>query len=166
MTNERSQKTTILMWSIPNSMFLWLILYRYQQTQLRYSHNRTQEEVHTSTTRKIRHPRSVRKVMRLIFYLPKFLFFKHQCSPLQNSFFGQLHTDGDIVPTFGSSARSLQPVWFSACPLHSFGSFLKSPNEVLRSQVMNHGLFNNILRPRCKVRSGALRVLLDQRKFE
>ena len=52
------------------------------------------------------------EAMRLIFYLPKFIFFfKHQCYPLQNSSLGQLHTDGDVVPTFGSSAGSLHPVW-------------------------------------------------------
>ena len=42
----------------------------------------------------------------------------------QNRSLGQLHTDGD-VPTFGSSAGSLQPVWSSAYLLHSFGCFLK-----------------------------------------
>ena len=47
-----------------------------------------------------------RKVMKLIFYLSKFLFFfKYQCYLLQNIFLGQLHTNGD-VPTFGSSAES------------------------------------------------------------
>jgi hypothetical protein len=40
-----------------------------------------------------------------------FTFFKHQCYPLQNSSLGQLHTNRDIVPTFGSSTGSLQPVW-------------------------------------------------------
>ena len=40
-----------------------------------------------------------RKVMSLIFYLPKFLFFfKYQCHLLQNSSLGQLHTHGDVVP--------------------------------------------------------------------
>ena len=52
-----------------------------------------------------------------------FIFFKHQCWPLQNSSLGQLHIDGDDVPTFGSSAGSLQPVWSSACPLHSLPSY-------------------------------------------
>ena len=76
-----------------------------------------------------------RKVMKLIFYLQKFLsIFKHQCYPLQNSSLGQLHTDGDVVPAFGSSAGCLQPVWSSACPLHFFGCFLKSQNDVLRGQ--------------------------------
>ena len=51
-----------------------------------------------------------------------FYFFKHQCYPLQNSSLEQLHTDGD-VPTFDSSAGSLQPVWFPACPLHSLDVF-------------------------------------------
>ena len=60
-----------------------------------------------------------------------FIFFKHQCHPLQNSSLWQLHTDGEVVPTFGSNAGSLQPVWSSACPLHSFGCFLKSRNDVL-----------------------------------
>ena len=66
-----------------------------------------------------------RKVMRLIFYLPKFLFiFKHQCYPLQNSSLGQVRTDRNFVPTLGSSAGSLQPVWSPACQLHSFECFL------------------------------------------
>jgi hypothetical protein len=48
------------------------------------------------------------KLMRLIFYFPVFiLFFKHQCYPLQNSSFGQLHTDENVVLTFASSAGSL-----------------------------------------------------------
>ena len=59
------------------------------------------------------------KAMRLIFYLPKFLFFKYQCYPLRNSSLGQLNTDRDVVPTFGSSAGSLQLVWSSACLLKS-----------------------------------------------
>ena len=68
-----------------------------------------------------------RKLMKLMFYLPKFFyFFKHRCYPLQNSSLGQLHTNGDIVLTFGSSSGSLQQVWSSAYPLHSFGCFLKS----------------------------------------
>ena len=45
-------------------------------------------------------------------------FFKHQCSLLQNSSLGQLHTDAD-VPTFSSSTGSLQPVLSSVCPLQS-----------------------------------------------
>ena len=30
------------------------------------------------------------------------IFFKHHCYPLQNSYLGQLYTNGDIVPTFGN----------------------------------------------------------------
>ena len=52
-----------------------------------------------------------------------FIFFKHQYYPLQNSCLGQLHTDGDIVPTFDSNTGSLQPVWSSACTLHMLPSF-------------------------------------------
>ena len=52
-----------------------------------------------------------------------FIFFKHQCYPLQNSSLGQLHTDVDVVTTFGSSAGSIQPVWSSVCPLHSYQCF-------------------------------------------
>ena len=59
-----------------------------------------------------------------------FIFFNHQCYLLQNSSLGQLHTDGDVVSTFGSSAGS-QPVWPSTCSLHSFGYFLKSRNDSL-----------------------------------
>ena len=92
-----------------------------------------------------------RKVMRQIFYLPVFIiyiivllyylvilfiiyfimFFKHQCYPLQNSSLGQLHTDLDVIPTSSSIAGSLQPVWYSECPLHSFESSLKPRNDVL-----------------------------------
>ena len=44
------------------------------------------------------------------FYLPNFfIFFKHQCYPLQNSSLEQLHTDEDVFPTFANSAGSLQP---------------------------------------------------------
>ena len=57
-----------------------------------------------------------------------FIFFKDQCYLFQNNFLGRLHTDGD-VPTYGSSAVSLQPEWPSAYSLHSFGcSLLKSQN--------------------------------------
>ena len=58
--------------------------------------------------------------MRQIFLFTKvFIFFKCQCYPLQNSSLGELHSDGEVVPTFGSSSGSLQPVWFSGCPLHA-----------------------------------------------
>ena len=40
-----------------------------------------------------------------------FIFYKRQCYPLQNSSLGQLHTDGNVVPAFGSSAGSLTLVW-------------------------------------------------------
>ena len=36
-----------------------------------------------------------------------FIFFKHQCYPLQNSSLGHLRPDGDVVPTIGSSAGNL-----------------------------------------------------------
>ena len=40
-----------------------------------------------------------RRVMRLMFYLPKFLFFfKHQCYPLQNSSLGQLNMMETLFP--------------------------------------------------------------------
>ena len=57
------------------------------------------------------------------------IFFKHQYYQLQNSSLRRLHTDGDDVPPFGRSAGSLLPVWSSACPLNSFGCFLKSRNR-------------------------------------
>jgi hypothetical protein len=70
--------------------------------------------------------------MTLIFLFTKvFIFFKHQCYPLQNSSLGQLHADGDVVPTFASSVESLQLIWSSACLLLSFGNFVKSRNDVL-----------------------------------
>ena len=50
--------------------------------------------------------RCARRVMTLIFYLPMFLFFKPQCYPLQNSSLGQLHTDGDVAPTFAKSCKT------------------------------------------------------------
>ena len=53
------------------------------------------------------------------FIYQSFNFFKRQCYPLQNSSLGQLHTDGDVVPTYASSAGSLQLVWSSACLLQS-----------------------------------------------
>ena len=68
--------------------------------------------------------------MRLIFYLSKvFIFFKHQCNPLQNSSLGQLHSDGDVVPNLLAvlevfNRYGLQNV------LHSFGCFLKSWNGI------------------------------------
>ena len=104
-----------------------------------------------------------------------FIFFKHQCYPLQNSFFEQLHTNKDIVSTFGSSAGSLQLVWYSACLLQSkktsvFIFLTELPMSkislVVWWQVMNYGFFNMILRPRGKVRRGTLWALLDQRKLE
>ena len=61
----------------------------------------------------------------------KFVF--NQCYPLQNSSLGQLHTDGDVVPTFGSSAGSLQTVWSSACPLLSCHTSYIKPHVVLFS---------------------------------
>ena len=51
-----------------------------------------------------------RQVTRLIFYLPKFLFF--QCYPLDNSSLGQLNTDGDIVPVL-VAALSFTLFWKS-----------------------------------------------------
>ena len=55
----------------------------------------------------IRHTRFGRKVMRLIFYLPKFLFFS-------NINVIPLHTGGDAVLIFGSGTGSLELVWSSA----------------------------------------------------
>ena len=62
-----------------------------------------------------------RKVMRLIFYLLEFLFL----SNIDVIPFKIVALDGE-VPTFGSRAESLKPVWLSVCPLHSFGCILKS----------------------------------------
>ena len=45
------------------------------------------------------HMSCCRNVMILIFLFTKaFIFFKHQCFPLQNSSLGQLYTKVDIVP--------------------------------------------------------------------
>ena len=41
----------------------------------------------------------------VLFFTKVFIF------SLQNNSLGQLHTNGDIVPTFGSRAGSLQLVW-------------------------------------------------------
>ena len=52
--------------------------------------------------------------MRLIFLIyQSFYFLNTNVIPLQNSSLGQLHTNGDIVPTFGSSTGSLQRIVFS-----------------------------------------------------
>ena len=75
-----------------------------------------------------------------------FIFFKHQCHPLQNGSLGQLHTNGDIVPTYGSSAGSLQLVWSSA----SLG-FVICIVLYLRSDhccPMHSDLFRSIVLPR------------------
>ena len=84
-----------------------------------------------------KYTRCDRKVMRLIFIHQIFYFFKQQCYPLQNSSLGQLHTDGDVVPTFGSSTGSIQSVWSSACPLHSWPNFFyKNFLERLRKRAL------------------------------
>ena len=59
----------------------------------------------------------------ILFAKVVFILFEHQCYPFQNSSLGQLQTDEDVAPTFGSSTENLQPVWSSACPLHSFEWF-------------------------------------------
>ena len=72
-----------------------------------------------------------------LFIYQSFYFFKHKCYPFQNSSLGQLHTDGDVFPSFGSSAGSLQLVWSSACPLHPWQSFLyKGVLEMLRKRII------------------------------
>ena len=43
---------------------------------------------------------------------------------------------------------------------------MSKTSSVVWSQVMKHGFFNTILRPRGKVRRGTLWALLDQRKLE
>jgi hypothetical protein len=60
------------------------------------------------------------------------IYFNHQCYPLQNSSLGQLHSNEGVVPTFGSSAGNLQPVWSSACPIYSPGCFLNSSKDVFK----------------------------------
>ena len=111
--------------------------------------------------------------MRLIFLFTKvFNFFKYQCFPLHNSSLGQLHNNGDIVSTFGSSAEVFN--WYGlqhVCYNRSVLIFLiKSPMSkislVVWSQIMNHGFLNTILRPRDKIRRGTVWALLDQRKLE
>ncbi|GFV19801.1 hypothetical protein TNCV_480271 [Trichonephila clavipes] len=54
------------------------------------------------------------------FFFDKDFFSKHHCYPLQSSSFGQLHTDGDIVPIVGINTGILRPVWSSICLSHSF----------------------------------------------
>ena len=69
-----------------------------------------------------------RKVMRPIFYLPKFLFFqKSMLSASKQFLWATIHR----WRRFGSRAGSIQPVWSSACPSHSFRCYLKSRNDVL-----------------------------------
>jgi len=43
-----------------------------------------------------------------------FILFKNQVYPLHNSSFGQLHSDGGVVPTVRSSAGRLLLVYLSA----------------------------------------------------
>ena len=54
-----------------------------------------------------------------ILFTKVFIFFEHQCYPLQNSSLVELHTNGDIVSTFDSSVGSVQLVGSSACLLQS-----------------------------------------------
>lgn len=77
-------------------------------------------------------------------------FHQHQSYLLHESSFDQIHTDGDIVPSFGCSTGSLQPVLSSACPLQSFGYSSKGSKLYLRRTFFNlevgRGLENAFIR--------------------
>jgi hypothetical protein len=50
-----------------------------------------------------------------------FILFTNQGYPLQNSYFGQLHSDGDVVSIFRSSTGRLLLEYLSARRLRSCG---------------------------------------------
>ena len=77
-------------------------------------------------------------------FIKVLIVFKHQCYSLQNSSLGQLHTDGDVVLTFGSSVGILQPVWSSACPLRK--SFLKGRGTPFREAFYGFRLRKRAIR--------------------
>jgi hypothetical protein len=62
-----------------------------------------------------------------------FILFTHQGYPLQNSSFGQLHSDGDVVSIVRSSAGRLLLEYLSARRLHSSGCYPKYQNGALSS---------------------------------
>ena len=65
------------------------------------------------------------------FLVSKVLFSKHQYYPLEYNSLGQLHTNGDVVPTFSSSAASLQPVWPSTVKTDDLAKSGEIVNEFL-----------------------------------
>jgi hypothetical protein len=62
-----------------------------------------------------------------------FILFTNQGYPLQNSSFGQLHSDGGVVSIVGSSARRLLLEYLSAHRLCSSGYYPKYQNGALSS---------------------------------
>ena len=60
-----------------------------------------------------------------------FIFFTNQGYPLQNSFLGQLHSDGGMVSIVRSSAGRLLLVYHSARRLRSSGYYPKYQNGAL-----------------------------------
>ena len=54
---------------------------------------------------------------------------------------GQLHIDGDVVPTFASSAGSLQLLWSSAGLLHSWPSLLQRLPWKAKKRVISVRLY-------------------------
>ena len=62
-----------------------------------------------------------------------FILFTNQGYPLQNSSFGQLHSDGGVVSIVCSSAGRLVLVYLSARRLRSSGYYPKHQNGILSS---------------------------------
>ena len=62
-----------------------------------------------------------------------FILFTNQGYPLQNSFLGQLHSDGDVVCIVRSSAGRLLLEYLSAHRLRSSGYYPKYQNGALSS---------------------------------
>jgi len=62
-----------------------------------------------------------------------FILFTNQGDPLQNSSFGQLHSDGGVVSIVRSCAGKLLLEYLSACRLCSSGYYPKYQNGALSS---------------------------------
>ena len=74
-----------------------------------------------------------RKIMRLIFLTMNFILFTNQGYPFQNSFLGQLHSDGGVISIVRSSAGRLLLVYLSARQLRSSGYYPKYQKGAISS---------------------------------
>jgi hypothetical protein len=70
-----------------------------------------------------------------------FILFTNQGYPLQNSFLGQLHSDGGVVSIVCSSAGSFLLEYLSARRLRSSGCYPKYQNGDLSSGFYKSKLF-------------------------